>query len=243
MKRRTFIKSATATAIALGTVPAGVFASPRYSYDELIGKGDPELFGEGINLRRKAWEAFLKMKNDAAKEGLDIKIVSGYRDFYHQKRIWERKYERYTRDGLTPEQAITKIIEYSTIPGTSRHHWATDIDIIDGAANYSGDVLEADKFHGNGPFRPLKEWLDENVTKYGFYMVYTDKPGRRGFKYEPWHYSYAPVSIPMLREYEKLGIKKIVTAEKVAGASHFTDAFIAKYKNENVLDINPELIP
>ena len=32
---------------------------------------------------------------------------------------------------MDDEAAIDKIIEYSTLPGTSRHHWGTDIDIID----------------------------------------------------------------------------------------------------------------
>ncbi|MBC9795947.1 M15 family metallopeptidase [Sinomicrobium weinanense] len=243
MKRRTFLKSATLTTAAFGVFPVQMFAASRYSYDDLIGKGNPELFGKGINLRKEAYEAFVEMRQAAAKEKLDIKIVSSYRDFYRQKAIWERKYKQYTKNGSTPEQAIQKIIEYSTIPGTSRHHWATDIDIIDGGATYSGDVLVPEKFHGNGPFRPLRQWLDENVNKYGFYMVYTDKPDRKGFKYEPWHYSYAPVSVPMLRAYKKLDVKEIITQEKVAGATHFTDDFIAMYRNENILDINPELIP
>ena len=245
MKRRTFVKSTVFTTAAIGILPSSLLASSGdYSYDELIGKGKPKLFGEGINLRKEAYESFLEMKNAASREKLDIKIVSSYRDFYRQKGIWERKYKQYTNDGLAPQQAISKIIEYSTIPGTSRHHWATDIDIIDGAAGYSGnDVLDAKKFHGDGPFRPLKEWLDENVNTYGFYLVYTDNPGRKGFKYEPWHYSYAPVSVPMLDAYKKLKVKEIITAEKIAGAAHFTDDFIEMYRKENILDINPHLLP
>ena len=52
--------------------------------------------------------------------------------------------------GLSPEENIQKIIEYSTLPGTSRHHWGTEIDIIDGTIQSQGDVLLAEKFHEGG---------------------------------------------------------------------------------------------
>ena len=98
--------------------------STDYTTDELMGKADVDLFGEGINLRKEAYESFLEMKKAAYADGYDIKIVSSFRDFYRQEAIWERKYIQYTEDdGMEPLEAIDKIIEYSTIPGTSRHHW------------------------------------------------------------------------------------------------------------------------
>ena len=39
---------------------------------------------------------------------------------------------------LEPKKAISEIIRFSTVPGTSRHHWGTDIDIIDG--NFPDEV-------------------------------------------------------------------------------------------------------
>ena len=64
------------------------------------------------------------MKKAAHADGYDIKIVSSFRDFYRQEAIWERKYIQYTEDdGMASLDAIDKIIEYSTISGTSRHHW------------------------------------------------------------------------------------------------------------------------
>ena len=42
---------------------------------------------------------------------------------------------------MDDDAAIDKIIEYSTLPGTSRHHWGTDIDIIDAEPPEEGDVL------------------------------------------------------------------------------------------------------
>ena len=219
------------------------FYGPDYTTEELMGKAEIELFGEGINLREEAYTSFLEMKKAAYSDGFDIKMVSSFRDYYHQQRIWERKYLKYTQEsGMSPFDAIEKIIEYSTIPGTSRHHWGTDIDIIDGFPQASGDVLVPEKFGAGGPYEGLKLWLDENSTKYGFYLVYTDNPRRRGFKYEPWHYSYAPISIPMLTAYRKLNVLKLLQEERFLGIEHFTAGFIKTYVQDNILDINPVLL-
>ncbi len=244
MKRRTFIKNTSASAFMLSVFPVEMLFATEFLRDELIGKGNPKLYGgKSINLRKEAHDAFLQMKTAAAKENINIKIVSSYRNFNRQKAIWERKYKKFTSEGLSPMAAIKKIIEYSTIPGTSRHHWGTDIDIIDANATYSGDVLISEKFHGNGPFCKLKDWLDKNVNHFNFHIVYTDDGNRKGFKYEPWHYSYAPLSKPMLKAYKKLNIKKILLEEeKLMGSEHFTDEFIQSYINQNILGINPELL-
>lgn len=208
-----------------------------------MGKADIELFGEGINLRKEAYDSFVEMKKAAYSDGFDIKMVSSFRDFYRQQGIWERKYLKFTDDdGMEPLEAIDKIIEYSTIPGTSRHHWGTDIDIIDGYPQVSGDVLVPEKFENGGPFADFKLWLDENSKKFDFHLVYTNEPKRRGFKYEPWHYSYAPISIPMLTAYRKLNVLRLLQKEDFLGSEHFTTGFIKTYIQDNILDINPSLL-
>ncbi len=244
MKRRTFIKKTAVSGIACSLPPVFPFSSnPDYSISELMGKADIELFGEGINLREEAYMAYTKMKKAAYSAGFDIKMVSSYRDFYRQEGIWERKYLRFTEDdNMRPLEAIDKIIEYSTIPGTSRHHWGTDIDIIDGYAKTSGDVLVPEKFEAGGPFEGFKAWLDENSEAFGFYLVYTDDPRRRGFKYEPWHYSYAPISIPMLTAFRKKNILRLLQNEDFVGCEHFTTGFLRTYIQDNILDINQNLL-
>lgn len=214
----------------------------QFDKDELIGKGNPEVYGNGYSLRKEANDAFLQMKAAAAKAGLNIKVVSSYRNYAHQNRIWERKYKRFTGQGLKPIDAIKKIVEYSTIPGTSRHHWATDIDIVLDVPNPPKDVLLAKHFHNNGPFCKLKEWLDANSEDYGFYLVYTDNANRKGFKYEPWHFTYAPISKKMLTEYRKFDVKSMLQKEKLMGSEYFTEEFINGYIKENILDINPVLL-
>lgn len=245
MKRRSFIKKSSLSGLALTVVP-GSFKfqeEDEYSITELMGKEDIELFGEGINLREGAYNSFIAMQEAAAKDGIDIKIVSSFRNFARQEAIFERKYIRYTEDdGMEPLAAIDKIIEYSTIPGTSRHHWGTDIDIIDGSKKVDGDVLVPEKFEGEGVFADLKKWMDANAKTYDFHLVYTNEPRRRGFKYEPWHYSYAPLSIPMLATFRKKNIMQLLEQEEFMGSEHFTTGFVKTYVRDNILDINSELL-
>jgi LAS superfamily LD-carboxypeptidase LdcB len=245
MDRKQFLKGAFLAGTSLLLLPQLSFtvSQEAFSRDQLIGKGSPEFSGDGFKMQEDAYKSFLQLKTEAAKAGIEIEVVSAYRSFQRQKEIFEGKYLRFTAQGLAPMEAIQKIIEYSTIPGTSRHHWGTDIDIIDAAVARPEHVLEPEHFHGNGPFCKLKEWLTANANRFGFYEVYTDNAYRKGFKYEPWHFSYAPVSKPMLEEYKKLDIRQILQEEKLNGSEHFSEAFIEKYWAENILDINPELLP
>jgi len=216
-------------------------ADKEYSLDELIGKGTSTFYGEGYQLQKEATDSFLLMREAASKEGIKIEAVSSYRSYEHQKRIWSRKYKRYISDSLSPEKAIRKIIEYSTIPGTSRHHWGTDVDIIDTNAERPKSVLQASHFENEGVFVNLKKWMDAHANEFGFYLVYTSDVNRKGFKYEPWHYSYKPISEVMLQQYQKIDIQKLLKKDSLVGNDFFTDQFISDYIQQNILDINPEL--
>jgi LAS superfamily LD-carboxypeptidase LdcB len=245
MNRKEFLK----TSLLLG----GISLLPSFyegdllqdfSQNQLIGKGNLDIVGDSYltTMHKETAEALKRMKAEALKSNINLEVVSAYRSFQRQKEIFEGKYVKFTSEGLTPMQAIEKIIEYSTIPGTSRHHWGTDLDLIDGNAPRPESVLVASNFHSNGPFCKMKEWMNKHAESFGFYEVYTDVKNRKGFHYEPWHFSYAPVSVPMLQAYKKLDVKAILSEEKVKGSDYFTEAFIQKYRTENILDINPKLL-
>ena len=208
-----------------------------YSNDMLLGMSELTLYNDSIPLTLKAGKAFVKMQKAAKKDGILLQIVSGYRSYDRQKSIWNRKFKTNKANGLSPEENIQKIIEYSTLPGTSRHHWGTEIDLIDGSKKREGDVLVAEKFHGNGPYVRMKEWMDLNAAKYGFYLPYTQNPDRPGFYYEPWHYSYAPLSIPLLKSYVKMDLNKVLITDGLEGSTHLTSKFISSYFKENILGI------
>lgn len=244
MQRRDFIKKSS---FAGGLLFLNPFVDwnlfQEFSEDELIGKGNPVLFGEDFKLLETARLDFNLMKKAAKESGFNIHVVSSYRSYTHQNGIWERKYKSFRSQGLSHQKTIEKIIEYSTIPGTSRHHWGTDLDIIDSTKGIPSNPLSETHFNEGGRMRKFKLWLDENSEKFGFYLVYTNDKNRKGFAYEPWHFSYKPLSFKVLKEYKNLNIKKLLQNNKLMGSENFTDEFIEKYTRENILDINPDLLP
>ncbi|NNM22819.1 MAG: M15 family metallopeptidase [Flavobacteriaceae bacterium] len=246
MKRKAFIKNTSLLSIGLVSIPSLAFSgfTSEYTREQLIGKGNPDITGDTYTskMHRATAAALKQMKLAARSEGINIEVVSAYRSFQRQKEIYEGKYRKYTSDGDGPERAIERIIEYSTIPGTSRHHWGTDLDLIDANAPQPKNLLQAQNYHGKGPFCKLKEWLDKHAESFDFFEVYTDDHNRKGFSYEPWHLSYAPISIPMLQAYRQLDLKKVLQEEMILGSEFFTDDFISKYRKQHILDINPRLL-
>lgn len=208
----------------------------------IIGKSQTNLVGDSIRLEFNTYKAFKKMEAAAKRDGIYLKIVSAYRGFERQKLIWNNKYEKFTNDfSLEPEKAISEIIRFSTVPGTSRHHWGTDIDIIDGNFPYEENVLVSEKFEKDGLFYKLKNWLDNNSENFGFYLTYTNDKNRKGFEFEPWHYSYKPVSVKYYRALIKTDLKKIIKSLDINGSDYFDESFIDTYIAENIMDINPDL--
>ncbi len=213
-------------------------ANVQISQELLLGK-----YKNPTNkLEERTQAAFNKMQTAAAKDGIKIEVASGYRSFDRQRQIWNGKYEKYAAQGLKPNAIFDKIVEYSTVPGTSRHHWGTDIDLIDCNATYSGSVLVTDKFHGNGPFCKFKEWMEVNASNFGFELVYTLSENRTGFEYEPWHYSYAPISKQYLADYlTQIDFVPFLRSQNILGMDKISDERLNRYFKEHVQGINPAL--
>lgn len=157
----------------------------------------------GAYLRREAYLAFKKMYAAAKEAGHTLVIISATRNFDRQKQIWEAKWtgKQLVENGLdlstlnSPLEKARIILKYSSMPGTSRHHWGTDIDIN----SLSNDYFET------GKGRALYAWLQENAANFGFCQPYTDKTqtGRTGYEEEKWHWSYLPLSGPILQAYKQ----------------------------------------
>ena len=204
----------------------------------VLGKTSPPLVG---SMQQEVYEAYERMRQAAAKEGIDIKVVSAHRSYHRQREIWNAKYKTLTLQGLPAKDAIQEIITYSTLPGTSRHHWGTDIDIIDNANPQSGDVLLAEKFYGDGPSSALRSWMIRNAADYGFLEAYTDHPNRKGFAHEPWHYTYHSLSKAYLEVLTNQVISEIAKDEQLLGRKFLDADFFKSYTTEHLLDINPIL--
>ena len=208
----------------------------------LIGMDDSRIVSDTILLEKETYSAFVKMKDAAEKDGIIIKLVSGFRDFYRQQMIWNNKYKKFTNEfSLDGPTAIKEIIRFSTIPGTSRHHWGTEIDIIDKNFENERDLLISKKYEEGGIFNSLKKWMDKNSKRFGFYIVYDDDSNRPGFEYEPWHYTYKPISDLYQREFLKLNLKSIISKTKFEGKEFINDEFIKKYIDENIMGISSHL--
>ncbi len=186
-------------------------ATPPPSRAELTGRAstaDAAVWENrgGTVLRRDAWSAFDRMRAAAAAEGVKLWVVSGYRGFARQKAIWERKWNDPSRAAMSDSSRARDILLYSSMPGTSRHHWGTDLDLC------SVSPAWFDTPQGRRTYR----WLTENAARFGFFQPYPD--GRdRGYAPEKWHWSYAPVSEEFLREYLRTVRNEDITG--FAGAS------------------------
>lgn len=161
-------------------------------------------------LHAAAVGAFLAMRAAARQAGFDLAALSSFRDFDRQRAIWNAKYrgERPALDrrgrpidmaALAPGERVEAILLWSALPGASRHHWGTDVDVADAAVIASGYEarLEADEFRRGGAFAALSAWLGGHMHRFGFYRPYTRRG--RGVQPEPWHLSFAPVSRQALR--------------------------------------------
>ena len=146
----------------------------------------------GYYLRTETLNAFSAMHAAAKKQGINIMIRSATRNFSNQHFIWERKWKDKSRASLKPAARALNILKYSSMPGTSRHHWGTEIDIN----SFSNRWFAA------GKGLRLFKWMNNNAAKYGFHRPYTVKNKSRpnGYNEEKWHWSFTPLSIPMLRD-------------------------------------------
>lgn len=147
-----------------------------------------------IYLRAEVYAAFKKMHEAAQKAGVKLVILSATRTFDQQTSIWNGKWQRFAAATPDPESRARKILEYSSMPGSSRHHWGTDIDLND---------LNNPSFNPGGAHQKVYEWLVAHAGEFGFGQPYT--AGRdRGYFEERWHWSYLPLAKSFLQEYNTI---------------------------------------
>src|SRR5687767_3733644 len=198
----------------------------------------------GAAIHPQALEAFLAMKADAESSGIDIAITSAFRDFEAQLRIWNLKwsgqrtlYDAYgnPRDHATlaPGELLEAILCWSALPGASRHHWGTEIDVIDRAAmpeGYRVQLLPSEAAPG-GVFYALHCWRDANMSSYGFFRPY--RTFRGGVHPEAWHLSYAAVAEDAMRA---------LTTEIVADAVSESDMLGKEIVLERIDDLHARYV-
>ncbi|WP_274363504.1 M15 family metallopeptidase [Paenibacillus thermotolerans] len=128
-------------------------------------------------LRKPAADAAEELFRTAAKEGVMLYGVSGYRSYKTQSALW-----RYN----VRMKGVAAASRYNASPGMSEHQTGLALDV---SAKSVGLTLSA-------PFGRTKEglWLADNAHRFGFILRYPEgKEGITGYAYEPWHIRYVGV--------------------------------------------------
>ena len=126
---------------------------------------------ENNKASKKILEEYIKMFEDAEKEGLKFIISSSFRDYNEQEETYNE---------ILEESGEEYAKKYASLPGYSEHQTGLAFDILT-----MGTLT--DEFEKTKEF----EWLKENSYKYGFIIRYPKgKEQITGYDYEPWHYRY-----------------------------------------------------
>lgn len=168
----------------------------------------------GARVHREVLKPFARLQEEARSAGFDLQILSGFRSFERQLSIWNRKAmgELAVLDSdanpldigrLSDRELVLAILRWSALPGASRHHWGTDLDVFDRATQPEGYEIELvpEEVESGGMFAPLHEWLDERIAAdraFGFFRPYDVDRG--GVAPERWHLSCAPVAAAYQRQ-------------------------------------------
>lgn len=178
--------------------------------------------GRDHYLRAEAAEAFLAMAAAAEADGVKLKVISSFRSYAHQQSILKRKVA-----GKPTRDKIERYLEFSALPGTSRHHWGTEVDL---------NALSNEHFK-TGEGKRTFAWLARNAASFGFALPYTE--GRPdGHKPEAWHWSYTPLSVPLLSIYNEMHARGALADEHLgpfAGELRVVERFVN--------GIDPQLVP
>jgi LAS superfamily LD-carboxypeptidase LdcB len=184
--------------------------SKSVGFEVLVGRDAAHLVESwsGHLLHFKALISLEKLRDEASAAGFDLAVASSYRSYDRQLLIWQDKVagKRVVLDcnetavdveRMSQEQLLWLILRWSALPGTSRHHWGTDIDVFDAGAFTGNETLQLTvrECCEGGPLFDFHCWLDQVLASdknYGFYRPYAKDS--IGVAEEPWHISYAPVA-------------------------------------------------
>ena len=149
---------------------------------------------KGMYLQKEPTTQLIKAYQDFKKihPNVPFIIVSATRNYEYQKGIWQRKWRGLSNKLSEPQQIAKAILQFSSMPGTSRHHWGTDVDITS---------VSSDFFKHDPKGKILHTWLQQNMKNYGFCQPFSE--GRSGgYQPEEWHWSYRPIAKQYIAEYK-----------------------------------------
>lgn len=193
--------------------------APRRTLVNLSGSESGS--GAEVWLEAETAKAFLKMQAAAEQDGIALAICSGYRSFERQLAIWNAKAsgKRPLLDknslpvgdvgALSDDELVALILLWSALPGASRHHWGTDMDLFDSGQISKHELkLVNAEYEPQGPCYKLNLWLDERALDFGFYRPF--QPGLSGVSPERWHLSFLPKAKGFLEKFDSDRLRQIL---------------------------------
>ncbi len=155
--------------------------------------------GDDVEVEKKAYGAYLKLKEELAAEGVTVDLDSARRSVAAQQRIWDDFTEKYG-EVYTKRTVAT--------PGYSEHHTGLALDlylIIDGK-----DVIENEDMI---VYTDIWAKIHAKLADHGFILRYLEgKEAITGYGYEPWHIRYVDS-----RDIAKEITEKGITLEEYLG--------------------------
>ncbi len=172
--REEFLARVQAVHQCLG-IPANFLSESRLPLcvePPLLVATEDDFYGRPQRLTPAAHDAWATMRASAAAAGVEIHLISAFRDIEYQQQLIARKIDR--------GQKIEEILKVNAAPGFSEHHTGRAIDI----GTPGCDAL-AEEFENTEAF----QWLSENAGEFGFVLSYP-RNNVLGISYEPWHWCY-----------------------------------------------------
>ena len=147
------------------------FLNENYIPEDLVNIPPDYVYEEGkkIKFHTKAFPYLQEMLVSAKRNGINLKIISGFRSFGEQGALKNAYLVTY---GSGANQ-------FSADQGFSEHQLGTTIDFTtpELGANF-------DNFKSSSAY----DWLLSNAYKYGFVISYPE--GNNYYQFEPWHWRF-----------------------------------------------------
>ncbi len=246
MKRRAFIKNIGLASLGMKFLPLlmSASASDQMSLYRIMGIDSSHLASySNIMLEFETLQAYRQMKEEAARDGIQLQTISGFKSFEYERNIYESEYYSLSRDGYSDIDIFNTITTYAPIPGTSRYHWGTEIDVVDLAIDMPhGYLIDEENYIEDGIFYHLTQWMEQNATKFGFYQPYTNDSYRKGFAFEPWHYSYRPAATKIIKQININALTEKIRQQDIDGLSNIPSSYLPNYLEEYVFGVNKALL-
>ena len=123
-------------------------------------------------LTPRAATAWSRLREAAAADGVEVRLISAFRSFDYQTALIRRK--------LEAGRTLDDVLSVNAPPGCSEHHSGRAVDI-----GYPGCPALDEAFEDT----PAYTWLQRYAKDFGFTLSYP-RGNRQGYRYEPWHWCF-----------------------------------------------------